>query len=242
MLPKIFIGGDSWGCGEWAIDPQGVAHIVGYGVAHKGLEQYFTDANYVVVNSSTGGSSNKGSIYKLTHSLKDYKAGDIILWIQTDPIRDLRISPGNYGNNISRAFTDDFIKLEKELLNNSYSELQSIALLYNTNIFLIGGCQNIDCTEVSKFKKLTVLVKSWVSMLINQYDDENFGFVTSDWHIDNFSINALADNIKKQLVNDIHHYRKYIMKNYDIFNPDGSHPNREGHKILYNFIKKNLNL
>jgi hypothetical protein len=30
-------------------------------------------------------------------------------------------------------------------------------------------------------------------------------------------------------------YRKY-------FWPDGSHPNRHGHKVLYDFILKNLNI
>ena len=91
-MSKIFIGGDSWGCGEWTEQT----------VSHKGVEQYFINDNYTVFNSSEGGSSNKFSIDRLDKDLRDYYiSGDIIIWIQTDPIRDLRVEEqGEYGNNI----------------------------------------------------------------------------------------------------------------------------------------------
>jgi hypothetical protein len=99
IRPKIFISGDSWGCGEWTYFTPPIMSTV----AHKGLEQYFIDDNYTVFNSSKGGSSNEFSIVRLSKDLQEYySSGDIILWIQSDPIRDLRVHKprSGYSNNI----------------------------------------------------------------------------------------------------------------------------------------------
>jgi hypothetical protein len=41
MKPTIFILGDSWGCGEWTIN---------HSIEHLGLEQFFNDDGYTVIN------------------------------------------------------------------------------------------------------------------------------------------------------------------------------------------------
>ena len=238
-MSKIFIGGDSWGCGEWTEQT----------VSHKGGEQYFINDNYTVFNSSEGGSSNKFSIDRLDKDLRDYYiSGDIIIWIQTDPIRDLRVEEqGEYGNNIFVALKNNnnsFNQLEKYLLTASYDKLSNIANIYNATIHVIGGLRNIDFTALSKFKNLNMLVNSWVYLLINRYGDENHGFAASDWSIDNFLIDQLPNDTKLQLVNNLYeiHSRHQSISTFGIFRPDGQHPNRSGHKHLYNFIKEKLNL
>jgi len=37
MKPTVFILGDSWGCGEWAINQN---------IEHLGLEQFFNDGKF----------------------------------------------------------------------------------------------------------------------------------------------------------------------------------------------------
>jgi len=238
-MSKIFIGGDSWGCGEWTEQT----------VSHKGVEQYFINDNYTVFNSSKGSSSNKFSIDRLSKDLQEYYSpGDIIIWIQSDPIRDLRVGEqGEYGDNIYVALKNSnssFNQLEKYLLTASYDKLSNLAGIHNTTIHVIGGLRNIDFTALSKFKNLNMLVKSWVYLLINRYGDENHGFAASDWGIDNFLIDQLPNDTKLQLVDNLYeiHSRHQSISRFGIFRPDGQHPNRNGHKHLYNIIKKKLNL
>jgi hypothetical protein len=45
-----------------------------------------------------------------------------------------------------------------------------------------------------------------------------------------------------QIIDELHLLASYnVIYNDPIFYPDGAHPNREGHKILYKFIKNSLN-
>ena len=109
----IVIIGDSWGCGEWG---QNV-------VTHTGLEQYLTDAGYVVTNLSKGGSSISYAIQALKNYLTTQNT-DIVLFVQTDPIRSL--SP--YTNLTQAIKQSGSVKnLAKEILLNSYRQLNDIA-------------------------------------------------------------------------------------------------------------------
>jgi hypothetical protein len=253
--PKIFIGGDSWGCGEWA-DPIVLqsGRKMSSTVSHRGLEQYFINDNYTVFNSSKGGSSNRFSIERLAKDLQEYYSpGDIILWIQSDPIRDLRVHEhkhgyrNNYSNNISIALknnNNNFTQLEKCLLADSYDKLSNLANAYNTTVHVIGGLRNIESNILSKFKNLNMLVKSWIHLLINKYGDDSDGIGTSEWTVDDFLIDQLPVDVKLQLVDDLYkifNQHQSITK-FKIFSPDGEHPNRKGHEHLYNFIKEKLNL
>jgi len=253
--PKIFIGGDSWGCGEWA-DPIVLKSgaMMSSVVSHKGLEQYFIDDNYTVFNSSKGGSSNRFSIDRLAADLKNhYSSGDIILWIQSDPIRDLRIHEhkhgyrNNYGNNIAVALinnNNDFNQLEKCLLTANYDKLSCVANTHNAIIHVIGGLRNVESTVLSKFKNLNMLVKSWIYLLINDYGQDNQGIGTSEWTVDDFLIDRLPNTVKLQLVDNLHTIfsQHQSISKFEIFRPDGEHPNRQGHKHLYRYIKEKLNL
>jgi hypothetical protein len=88
-MKTILIGGDSWGCGEWAWLSKRK-----YGVSHLGLEQYLVDDGFSVVNCSEGGSSNRNSIDRVARQLElgNY---DHIIWFQSDPLRDLKYTTFN---------------------------------------------------------------------------------------------------------------------------------------------------
>ena len=52
-----------------------------------------------------------------------------------------------------------------------------------------------------------------------------------------------ATKTKILIIDELHKLDSYkIIFNDPIFYPDGAHPNREGHKVLYDFIKEKLNL
>ena len=241
-MPKIFIGGDSWGCGEWDWDKSSILH--------KGLEQYFINDNYTVLNSSKGSSSNKFSIARLSNDLQEnYSNGDIVLWIQSDPLRDLRIHEqgGGYGNNILLGLknnNNNFRQLEKCLLTASYEKLSTIADTHQATIHVIGGLRNVESCALSKFNNLNMLVKSWIYLLINRYGDDKDGLGSSEWGIDDFLIDQLPNDARFQLVNDLYNIfsQHQSISKFKIFRPDGGHPNRKGHEHLYNVIKQKLNL
>jgi hypothetical protein len=240
--PKIIITGDSWGCGEWG-DTGGK-----YTILHLGIEQYFTDSGYEVINISKGNNSNIDSLASLTNFLNSNQitASDIILFIKTDPIRELR--PYD-------TFTDEIIKnnginaLINKLSSDLYHNIDVLAKKYNTKIYLIGGNSSL-IPFINDFKNLTPLVSSWVKLMFDNlkiishdhFADRFIG--PSDWTITNISIKSLDKDFLHKIVNElyeIHTNTKLIFKEL-IFHPDGCHPNRTGHKMLFDYITKELKL
>ena len=253
--PSIFISGDSWGCGEW---PSSKPHkIINKNaiLEHRGLEQYFIEDNFLVFNSSVGGGSNNDSIQSLQFNLEKYfKNGDIILWVQTDPIRDLRPYT-DLTNQIKKE--NGIFALANKLLIENYTMLNDLAIKYNTHVHLIGGLSSIKPILVNNYNKLITLLLSWPQLLMQhkteyfQIDYENFGEWGHDWSLDSINLSTLMNSGKLpfdidfsgKIIDELHKLDSYkIIFNDPIFYPDGAHPNREGHKVLYDFIKEKLNL
>lgn len=244
--PKIFIAGLSWGRGEW----------VGPNVVHRGIEQYFTDDGYQVYNVSKPRSTHTRVNQLLDQSLAEHYAdGDLIFWIQADPIIDV-IADELTGKLVKQKLprlserlqqAGSLTKLIIEQQRNIYCELNNIAVKYNTQIYAIGGTYNLN-PIISDFSNLTMFVRSWINMLVGHYAeyarsaDINFG-VTHTWSLDNIDFSAynkdLATTVSQEITERINNI---IMFREDIFHPDGVHPNRDGHKVLYEYIKKELDL
>jgi hypothetical protein len=227
--PKVFIAGLSWGRGEW----------VGPNVVHRGIEQYFIDDGYTVFNVSKPRSTHTKVNQLLDRALTEhYSPGDLVFWIQADPIIDL-IAEEIPGKLIKQKLP----RLSEQLQQNSlvdvitsqqkviYCELNNIAVKHNTKIHCIGGTYNIN-PVIAEFSNLDTIVRSWINLLVGHFaeyarsNDINFG-VTHTWTI---------DNIDNERVTNV------IMFREDIFHPDGIHPNRDGHQVLYDYIKKELNI
>jgi hypothetical protein len=227
-MPQIFIGGDSWGTGEL---PE---------LKHKGLEQYFREDGYTVFNSSTRGASNRDSVGLLLESLKlNFKPDDLVFWIQTDPVRNLRPYV-DLPKELDQA--GSLRRLMTQLLSKDYDRLHSIARRFDTKIYMIGGLTSLDVELLTARPRLHNLITSWVELLVStEYvgtDWRNFSICNSDYTIKNF-----GNNLSKELVEELYAFdqNRRVFDNR-LFHPDGFHPNREGHRMLYMSIKNNLNI
>jgi hypothetical protein len=259
MKPTIFILGDSWGCGEWTIN---------HSIEHLGLEQFFIDDGYTVINKSKPAGSNNDSILMLENIFQTmYKAGDYIFLILTEATRSF----GRHFKHL-RAELDKhngLFELQLHVLNKDLESLNQLAEQYNSTIHLIGGLASIpDSTK--QFINLNKLVKSWPKLLVGdadwpmwtnkkeiykQYkemDFDHFGF-WGQWTIDDILINdwltlsrslPFSMELSEKIINQLSELDsgRLIIENHPVFQPDKAHPNREGHKILFNYIKENLRL
>lgn len=220
-MKKILIGGDSWGCGEWGHDGKNK-----HGVLHAGLEQYLVDDGFVVTNVSHGGFSNKDSIAEIVKSLQcnDY---DHVIWFQSDPYRNLRPY-----DNFSTLFQNrnEFIKLQIDLLNQSYDQLNQL----NKKIICLGGCTKLD-QSINAYSNLIPAVDSIIELLIPSFSAPEFWL--SDW------LSVLDSSIPEDVLDLLMYCKKKqdsLHERRGLFYPDGQHPNRAGHLILYNFVKENF--
>jgi hypothetical protein len=250
-MPKIFITGCSWGCGEWKFIGE---YLMSDEILHRGLEQYFNDSGYQVVNVSQSGSGNRLSVDRLETALADqFVTGDIILFIQSDPIRDFRPDNSYTLPPVTKVLTDRLFiagslqKLHEELFNEQYKRLDVLASKYNT-IHLIGGLFNIHDTA-GQYKNLNLLVKSWVHLLIGHMPEyahtssSNFGISNCTWNVNSIKLHEYDLPLAGNLIEEISDFFKnYDVLREDIFHPDGLHPNRQGHKILFDYIIKELHL
>jgi len=218
-MKKILIGGDSWGCGEWTWLSKRK-----YGVSHKGLEQYLCDDGFSVVNSSQGGSSNGKSIRRLAQQLEigNY---DYIIWFQSDPLRDLEYKTFN------SLFTSyqQVLDCSNQLLNSSYEMLNQL----DNKIICIGGCSKLD-PDIRNYKNLIPLVDSMIELIIPHIAAPNIW--CNDWlhYIDSNANESFFDS----LLVDKKIQEKITAE--PIMNPCGYHPNRNGHRILFDVVKKLL--
>jgi len=216
---NVLIAGGSWGCGE-------LTQIRGkHVVTHLGIEQYFKDAGHTVTNMSRRGGSNKQAVNDIKEQFKNF---EIILWFQTDPIRDLRPY-----RDVSFSF-DKIIAQQKELINNTYYELNNIG----KTIYCIGSSTELDIELIEQYNKLIPLIRSITALLAPTYNhpkvwlSEWINYLTKK----NISYNDLDKYVsEKKLQDDLYNYK-------DLFWPDGVHPNRYGHKILFDYITAKLGI
>lgn len=254
----IIIAGDSWACGEWVIDKEQLSH--------GGLCQYLHDHGYPVINLGTPAGSNAQTINKLNHFFLANGAMkhqiQAVIVIQTEWHRDFRNL--NAKNNMHDIFklanyygldpardifrqlgisnTKDF---HARTMSHFYNQLEKLVEIYQLNckISLIGGCSDImtdvvptDCSSIE------IICKSWIDLCL----DENTS-TTIDLKIPL----SLLDYLKKKF-NDLDYIiewmslcdvrRSKLLSNKDLFYPDGWHPNRIGHKILFDLIIQKMNL
>jgi hypothetical protein len=250
--PRIIVSGSSWARGEW----------LGPDVVHDGISQYFKDDGYTVVKASQARSYHTKVNVLLEKILKEqYQPNDIIFSIQADPCLDI-IMPAI---NIMHVRRDsDVIKLLEftnaileangllNLIHNQqrlvYQELDRLAKLYDTTIHCIGGTYNLNLDIMKEFTNLNPLVVSWSGLLVGHITEyaglsESGMGMSYTWNDKFIDFDAFSPNLAEQVRADYDEITKYsVIIREDIFHPDGLHPNRDGHKILYNYIKQKLDL
>jgi len=235
--PKIFITGCSWAHGEWGEGSQQ------YTVVHEGIIHYFREKGYNVLFSGKGGASNKIALVRLTEDLnKYYSPGDIILFIQTDPTRDCdKEKSFEITNNIIRY--NGYINWTRSLLEEFYVNANKLAKNFNTNINLIGGLYNLLPYSIFiKYSNLIPLVESWVNLLVK--DSIEIGISDTTFTIKNISLDVMRKDLALRVVDEMYKldYNRNVWAIDEYFKPDNKHPNRKGHRVLFEYIVDKLKL
>lgn len=222
---KIVIGGDSWGVREWSDSEE----------IHRGMWQYFEEDGHEVSMSAIPGESNNITTNHLrnvvSYPLIKY---DYIFWFQSDPIRDLR-PYDDFGKSIKTY--EDLVNKSDELIDKTYDFLNSIG----QRIYCIGGCSKLNMELIKKYNNLYPLIDSVTEFILPTYTHPKLWY--SDWinvvdKLDMESIDfLLEDKLKQDSLADTE-----IKEHREYFWPDGGHPNRKGHKVLYDFIIDSLNI
>lgn len=237
-LQKIFIADSSWGCG--------VFNDAGT-VVHKGLEQFFIDIGYTVINVSAVGSSNVETLQRLDHALdENYRPGDFVFWIKSDPMEHVEINDqlvlqikqlGSYKNFI------------KHTSDETYDLVNTLATKFDTTIYAIGGSCNLGKSKLQQLSNVVALVPSWMHLLVAEFPE--YTNIESEYRIS--FINARLVNYIKEFAGDLDFTKNLINELYellsndsiykeDVFCPYYGHPNYHGHQILFNHIVQELKL
>ena len=252
--PSIIIAGSSWARGEWA--PSNPV------VQHDGIKQYFSDAGYTVIDSSQARSYHSRVINYLDKKLKEHhKENDVVIFIMADPLLDI-IMPELAGLNLKRdsdacnlpqltekiKHANGLINLVRQQQDNIYSQLDAVAKKYNTKIHCVGGTYNVNTKLLNKYTNLLPTVISWIYLLAGQYPEHpgtdlpEFG-ISYTWNINYINLSTYTPEFAKQVQQEFFAISDHTkIMNELIFHPDGLHPNREGHKILYTHLTDLLKL
>lgn len=239
MKPMVLIIGDSWAGGEW--DGGAPAKLL-----HRGLEQYFEETGYTVINQRQTGRGNQLGTVDLAETLNTLPhANVVVFFIVSEPLRNYAIPFETLKDDI--VAHNGLFELQQHVLQQDFETLNQLATQYNIVIHLIGGLSSVPAS-VGEFANLNCLVQSWAKLLVGH--EEQYKHI--DWNT--FGI---WGKWQEALVQQLSHTSKIDQKIIDqlsilasnqsvflhpLFNPDGGHPNRTGHRILFDFICEKLEL
>jgi hypothetical protein len=233
---KIFIFGSSWRFCYNCSEVEG---------KYKSLADYFIDMGYRVISHGERGMSNFTIIGIMKQVLDtDFIPGDVVLWIKSDPIVDILAPQYSLTNEIKSA--GGLYQLHVRISRDSYSRLQAISSTHGTIINAIGGSSDLFLSELTDFPGINPVVPSWVHLLVGHFIEyqELFPHIqTKLYGINNIDLNAYDFEFRQQVVHELWEIsRGDIMYREAIFQPDGWHPNCQGHKILFDKILSQLNI
>lgn len=237
----ILISGDSWGKGEWNVECTEILHT--------GLEQYIINSGHTVSNVSMSGASNLDTVNIIKGYLERdfyYDRPDLILVFQTEYTRDFKylIKPENTGDWKDLNSIKD---LSSRWIERFYMRLSEISIENNIPIYIIGGCSDtIPFDDMSKdYPDCHIACQSMTNLLINGTPDIKFPVYS--WYTKRSQdlIEYLRKNFSSHLIEDLLEQinrgadrENEIRQNLDLFWPDGFHPNRKGHEILFRHLEK----
>ena len=112
------------------------------------------------------------------------------------------------------------------------------------DVYLIGGLFNII---PHNFPNLKTACKSWVNLLVGHHpeyansESDDFGIHSSEWTINNIDLSTYDESMAMTIVDEVYTYvNSSNLFRENIFHPDGCHPNRTGHKILFEHIYETI--
>ena len=212
-MKHIGIFGDSWGCGEWD-------HEQDCKITHKGIEQYLNELG--VDNYSRPCGSNLEAVQEI---IKHNDSYDNIIWIISEPSRDFERYNYFYKEDKEFYYEMKDTDLLGACMKATDRHFEQVSKLCGHKTIVVGGLHKIDITKINGFKHAI----NWVDLLGGE-------------HLPTYFISpTVYENIITK-VNDIEESKRklfidFCYKNNNYFYPDGIHPNRIAHEILFNALK-----
>jgi hypothetical protein len=226
-MTSIMMLGDSWACGEWGQSNHGLGQEPHYRNTHTGTQQYLQQAGHRVINMAEQGASNWSQLdrisphHALSHNLRD---ADVVLWFITDPLRDTQDpQPGTF---------KDLHRTQTQLLTDSMNKLAS--LVGDREVWLVGGVGVVPAWVKTRHPGWRVIVPDLLRWLVPD-SEVSAMHLNRTWRYGDCDT-ALLDHfeIEEQRVASFQ-WRAEHRRDSDehrLFWPDGSHPNREAHRLL----------
>ena len=235
-LKNILILGDSWSQGEISVNENGRY------VSHRGVMQYLEDDGYKIENRGGLGESNH---WALTQFELYSGSPDFILWFQTDINRDYL--ENTFLDKLKE--THSIKSLFKNHIIDTYTKMNYLAEQKNTTVYVIGGVSPVLEDELHQFKNLKCAIPCIINLIrpdihLSFYDRFGlFHWLTNLIELiksDPFWSNNDITRLKSEWLmmhSGVGKFYQTMMEDKEYFWPDGYHPNRAGHKVIYNKIK-----
>lgn len=253
-MSRILIIGDSWGEGEWThlcrdhLLPLEVCSSCGnghnnpyYSVSHRGLEKYLVDHGCYVVNRSRGGCSNLVALNNLVNRNPPIQnhAYDYVFWFVTDPLRDYIQTQNDPKEKFSAHTVDEFNDYVTMHMDKALSIANENAIC-KSGITIIGGLYIPDLKLVEKYENVHIGCESFTKLFCKEIP-QGWNGCNSIPKIENELVDvseSVLDYIDWQLktFSDLREF------NNEYFPAHDSHPNRNAHRILADYLIKKFNL
>lgn len=214
---KVLIVGDSWGCGEIT----NVDHNSRPIIRHSGVEQYLKDDGHKVVNLSRFGGSNADAYHFLQKYHKNY---DTIIYWHTDPFRDLCW----HHHETWWDDPEEMLAKQRDLRQANYEKFNRLG----RRILCLGGCSPLT-PVIDHFSNLVAVLDKVTEFLLPNFTHPDIW--VSNW------LSPLSDcRPPEKMINFLlsQKFQRDALLQEPLFIPDGQHPNRHGHKIVYDYLIK----
>lgn len=236
----IIISGCSWSVGEWDVD-----HLDDEKtpvLQHGGLGQYIEESGKEVLNLGIPGGSNLAAAKRVQTWLERNPdvTVDKIFMFQTEYDRDHRMIFEDDFTNVTHANTIPNIWVARYCYR-----LVDIAKLANCTVYIIGGVADADWFDnfEQDYPGVKIACQSLTNLLIN--GNHRVDTPVLSWY-NKYSpplikrIRSHLDAVETaKLLNDIDRgfeRENLVFQHPEYFWPDGNHPNRAAHKVLYEFL------
>lgn len=238
------ISGCSWSVGEWSEDCKTLQH--------GGLAQYMSDHGHNVINVGQSSSANRESLLRVRNlffnnpHLREYKNKEVIVF-QTEWTRDFA-----YMDPEDRDFYDQPMTLMHRLISRFYYDLSALSKEFSLRIKVIGGAG--DALGIDDFETIypgvEIICQSFVNLLLEGSSTTNepvfslFSYTNgTDKFLKLFKDHVKDSNQLEAILNEADRGQQRankFLQHKEYFFPDGAHPNRLGHNILYNYLEETI--
>jgi lysophospholipase L1-like esterase len=246
----ILMAGDSWPAGVYEKENTG-------GPAGPGIAENLQKLGYQVRNLAKPGGSNLESVDRL----KDYLACNtqeinnikFVLFWQTEFFREIwYYRKSNIYSSVEKELEPGYTKLRDAWVYRPYYRLSEIGQKWNIPIYVIGGASDTVWYDdfLKDFPGVRIACQSVTNMLVNndhRIDQPVFCEYMTGWIDEGDFLTTIKENISNRdlqhLLTDIElgESRVQTFKDHpELFYPDGMHPNKVAHNLIFEFLKKNI--